>query len=281
MLLVIPTRGRAGKQITFSNLPVELRKQTVIVCPAKEQRAHAANHPQVKDVVAQPDDTWTISRKRRWIVDTLFRNERKICMLDDDLRFCTRRKDDPQKFTTSAPKDILEVFNQMADLLCEKIPHAGLAARGGSINPRAQEGGWQEAKRAMYVLAYHVPTLLRETKPFRIETREDMDTCLQLLTKGYPNVVNHSVLVDQKFGATGGASLERDFGRANADAKRLAEFYPGIVKVVQKSDVGRGISEEARNRCEVVVQWQRALEKGRERRKDKDGSDEGARRRTS
>jgi len=277
--MVIPTRGRIGKQITFSNFPAELRKQTVIVCPSKEQRAHAANHPQVKEVVAQPDDTWTIAHKRRWIVETMLKDERKVCMLDDDLRFCTRRTDEPQKFKTSTPEDILSVFKEMEGLLCEKVPHAGLAARGGSINDRAQEGGWQEAKRAMYVLAYHLPTLRRETKPFRIETREDMDTCLQLLTKGYPNVVNHSVLVDQKFGAPGGASLERDFSRANADAERLAEFYPGLVKVVRKADVGRGISEDARTRCEVVVQWQKALEKGREWRANNSGSDEGARQR--
>ena len=277
MLLVIPTRGRVGKQITFSNLPIELRKQTIIVCPAKEQKAHAANHPQIREVVAQPDDQWTIAHKRRWIVKTLLINERKICMLDDDLRFCTRRTDEPAKFNTSKPEEISQVFSEMDGLLCEKVPHAGLAARGGSINERAQEGGWQEAKRAMYVLAYHLPTLLRETNPFRIETREDMDTCLQLLTKGYPNVVNHSVLVDQKFGAPGGASLERDFSRANQDAERLAEFYPGLVKVVRKTDIGRGISEDARTRCEVVVQWQKALEAGRKRREDTDSRVKGAR----
>lgn len=268
MLLIIPTRGRAGRQVTFSNLTTSLRKRTVIVCPKRECATHEANHPQLLGVVAQPDDNWTIARKRRWIVTEYAKREKleRLVMLDDDLRFCTRRRDDPKRFSTSTPDEIESGFAEMEKMLTPDTPHAGLAARGGSINPRAQEGGWQEAKRMMYVLGYHVPTLLRETDPFRIETREDMETSLQLLVKGFPNVVNYSLLVDQKFSAAGGASLERDFSRADADARTLEESYPGLVRVVQKNDVGRGISEAARTRLEVVIQWQKALETGRQRR---------------
>lgn len=262
MIIVIPTKGRVGKQVSYANLPAELRKQTVIVCPKKEVDAHGFNHPQVGQILAQPDDTWKIYQKRRWILDQ-FKND-KIIMLDDDLRFCIRRTDDPKKFLQITPEQIVQGFKELDKQLTPEIPHAGFSARGGSLSPASQRGGWQEAKRMMCVLAYHVPTVLANCDPFRIETREDMDVCLQLLRKGFPNVVSFTYHFDQKFGAPGGASTERDFTRANADAHTLAKYHPGLVKVVQKDDSGRaGLSEEARTRLEVVVQWVKAFDEGK------------------
>lgn len=265
MKIIIPTRGRVGKQITYAGLSAALRKITVIVCPEKEVRYHQSNHPQCT-VVAQPDPEWLIYQKRRWIMENakkVFGTD-KLVMLDDDLRFCLRREDDPKKFLTATPVQTERAFKELEEQLSPATPHAGFAARGGGISAAAQRGGWQQAKRMMYVLGYHVPTVMKNCDPFRIETREDMDVSLQLLRKGLPNVVNYSFVVDQKFGSPGGASLERDFERANRDAERLAELHPGFVRVVQKADIGRGLSEAARTRLEVVVQWQKALQSGQQ-----------------
>lgn len=267
MKIIIPTRGRVGRQVTYSGLSPELRKNTFIVCPEKEVRYHESNHPQCT-VVAQPDPNWKIFQKRRWIMENarkVFKTD-KIAMLDDDLRFCIRRSDDPKKFLTATPKQTEQYFQELEEMLSPTVPHAGFSARGGGISDKAQLGGWQRAKRMMYVLGYHVPTVMKNSDPFRIETREDMDVSLQLLRKGLPNAVNYTFVVDQKFGAPGGASLERDFERANKDAQRLAELHPGLVRIVQKSDTGRGLSEAARTRLEVVVQWQRALLEGQQPR---------------
>lgn len=261
MVLVIPTRGRVGKQTTFSGLPVSLRRRTLIVCPQREVAAHAGNHPQAQDVIVQPDSEWTIARKRRWILEELCTGLgiEKVCMLDDDLRFCVRRDDNPKLFRSAEEKDVLRGFSELESKLTKKTPHAGFAARGGGISPRAQLGGWQEAKRMMYVLGYHVRTVLAESDPFRLETREDMDTTLQLLTKGIPNVVNHTFVVDQKFGNPGGCENERSIERSNADALRLAEYYPDIVRVVKKEYL------KSVPRLEVVCQWEKALRLGSQR----------------
>ncbi len=275
MTIVIPTRGRIGKQVTFSNLPVELRRRTIIVCPPREVSAHAGNHPQAQEVIAQPDADWTIARKRRYILEVVcksFKIER-VCMMDDDLRFCVRRTDNPALFRANTPEDVLQAFAELEKKLGPEIPHAGFSARGGGIGDAAKRGGWQRAKRMMYVLGYHVPTVLREADPFRIETREDMDLALQLLGKGYPNEVNYTFAVDQKFGAPGGASLERDFARSNADALELARLHPGLVRVVEK-DYSVSVK-----RLEVVVQWERALREGQERRESGAGRSKGRTRR--
>jgi len=272
--IIIPTKGRVGKQTTFSYLPAELRKRTVIVCPEKEVNSHRMNHPQAEEVLAQPDPSWKIYRKRRWLVDMLSaeRKVEKIVMLDDDLRFCIRRDDNPERFAEITPEQMVQGFKELENILSPEIPHAGFSARGGNLSPAAQRGGWQEAKRMMCVLGYHLPTVLANCDPFRIETREDMDTCLQLLRKGFPNAVSYTYHFDQKFGAPGGASSERDFTRANKDAHTLARYHPGFVKVIQKDDSGRqGLSEEARTRLEVVVQWVKAFQEGQQWRASQSG----------
>lgn len=275
LVIVIPTRGRVGKQVSFSGLTGALRRRTVIVCPQKEVAAHKGNHPQAMDVIAQPDPEWTISRKRRWIVEELAgkRAWARIVMLDDDLRWCVRREDDRKKFLTAKPEEVDYYFGELEEQLTPTTPHAGFSARGGNLSPKGQLGGWQRAKRAMYVLGYHVPTLLANCEPFRIETREDMDTCLQLLRKGFPNVVSYTFVCDQVFNAEGGASLERDFERSNRDAHLLAELHPGLIRLVEKQ------YEVSVPRTEVVVQWERALQEGEQWRASKSaGAKAGAKR---
>ena len=250
MKIVIPTRGRVDRQITLNGLHKDLLKDTMIVCPDNEARYHTTR----VQVVPQPDKTWTIARKRQWIIQELCANEEKIVMLDDDLRFCTRRTDDPKKFLKAKPEDVLQAFKELEEHLSAVVPHAGFAARGGSIGPQAIRGGWQVAKRMMYVLGYHVPTVLREAILGRIETREDMDLTLQLLRKGLPNHVNYSFLTDQVFASKGGCTDERTIERSNADAKTLAEWHAPYV-TLKEMEYTSSIP-----RLEVMCRWQKLYE---------------------
>lgn len=257
--IIIPTRGRLSKQLTLDNLPKELHEQTVVVSPRSE-RVFLQDRYQKAEVLAQPDDTWTIARKRQWIVEELCKDDEKIVMLDDDLRFAVRRDDEPTKFLKATPEQVAAAFRDLEQVLSDKVPHAGFSARGGGIGPAAQRGGWQIAKRQMYVLGYHIPTVLREVQFGRIETREDMDVTLQLLLKGFPNKVNYTFVVDQQFGNPGGCTKERTMERSNEDAKKLAEFHKPFVRVTQK-DYAQSIP-----RLEVVCAWVQAYEEGSRRR---------------
>jgi hypothetical protein len=254
MRIVIPTRGRTGQQLTLngsassSGLPKELYPNVTIVCPAGEARYHTTR----VQVVAQPDATWTIARKRRWILEELCAKDEKVVMLDDDLRFCVRREDNPMYFRSAKPEDVLRAFKELEEQLSPQVPHAGFAARQMSINPAAQRGGWQTAKRMMYVLGYHVPTVLANAELGRIETREDFDLTLQLLVKGFPNAVSYTYQVDQKIDRPGGCTGERTWERSNADALKLKEYFPEFVKVIEKK-------YRDNTRLEVQVQWQKIL----------------------
>jgi hypothetical protein len=259
MKLVIPTKGRVGNQLTLNNLPADLHVRCVLVCPSYEVDAHHRNHPYIEAIEVQPDDQMGISAKRKWIIDTC--EDEKIVMLDDDLRFAHRREDDPGLFRKATDAEIIKVFAEMENILSEDVPHAGLAARGGSIGSLARQGGWQiSGKRAMYVLAYHLPTVRQHAEFGRVFTHEDIDVTLQLLSKGYPNAINFSLVVDQKLGNPGGCSDERDIQRSNEDVLKLFHLHPKYVTV------GLREYEHSPSRLEVTCQWQKCLEDGMEMR---------------
>lgn len=249
MIIVIPTRGRVGKQTTLQNLPGELWPDVMILCPSGEVAAHQKDFPYVK-VQAQEDDNWDIATKRKWIVE--HSADPKLVMLDDDLRFAYRRKDETDKFRTATDKEILQGFIELENYLCEDFPHAGFTARGGSINPAARKGGWQIGKRMMYVLGYYLPVVCREAEFGRVSTHEDIDVCLQLLKKDLPNIVNFDLVVDQKFGNPGGCTDERTVESNNRDVIKLAELHPGLVRVTEKKYTS------STPRLEVVCSWQKA-----------------------
>jgi hypothetical protein len=93
--IYIPTLGRATAQNTWNRLPDSLRARTVLVVDAAEQALHSS-YP----TVCPPKEIHGIGKVRQWIIDQhdVKQNGFGIIMLDDDLRFDIRRKDDPTKF---------------------------------------------------------------------------------------------------------------------------------------------------------------------------------------
>ena len=255
MDIVIPTRGRWDLKLTCDKLPKELRPNIFIVCPGNETRRHADVRPWAK-VMPQPDDNMTIAAKRAWIMRQ-WQND-KIVMLDDDLRFFVKREDNPKLLRSATDEDTLHWFRELEKMLGHKHVHAGFGSR---LFNNAKDPGWEQAKRMQYVLGYYLPVVREECELGRVETREDMDYVLQLLRKGYPNAVCHTFVAEQSndYAARGGCSGQRTTASSDADADRLAELHPGLVRVVQKDYKGSP-------RKEVVVRWEAALRAGQEQR---------------
>ena len=251
MRIVIPTRGRIEKQLTLTYLPKELQKQTDLVCPRREAPALQSLFPLV-NVVIQPDDNMTITKKRAWIMkEWEQKGYSKLMMFDDDLRFAARIDSSSTKLKDLSAAEVLPYFYTVIEKLSPKYPHVGFGQRQGN-NTRAE--GWQDIARMTYSLGYYLPIVNKECELGRIETREDMDITLQLLRKGYPNSVFHTCVVDQRrYGSSGGCEGQRTIEKSNEDAKRLAELHPGFVKPVDKE---YGTS----SRTEVICYWQKAFQ---------------------
>jgi hypothetical protein len=299
MDIIIPTRGRVGRQRTLQYMSPELRRRTIMVCPHSETGKHGG-HPYSEGVrfIPQPDPDMTIAAKRAWVLrywndywldperrlDSLvhgFAPSDKIVMLDDDLRFYVREQPDQslpeyaKRLRYADYTDQVLWFDALERTLGPEVPHAGFGPRQGN-GPRLVRPGvwnqpdpWESPGRMMYSLGYHVPTVVSRCILGRIETREDFDLSLQLLLQGFPNQVCHTFVVGQaKYNEAGGASEERTLERSNSDAHRLAELYPGLVRVVHRD-------YEGSPREEVVVSWVKALRQGQQWRRDHPSGGEG------
>lgn len=257
MKIVIPTYRRTERQWTLRCIPKKWRKNVTLVCDRQDYLALRNGHDVSLAVV--PDHVKTIAQKRKWILH-FFKKADSILMLDDDLRFSRRlfsnkhRRPYTFKLIKATDKDVDWALLKVQKML-RKHAHVGIGPRQGN-NSIQRHRRWNPNYRMVYALGYQPATVLKHCELGRIETREDMDLCLQLLTKGFENRVLVEVCADQTYGSKGGCTEERSIKRSNRDAKRLAQWFPSFVKVVKRD------YKESIPRKEVVVSWKKAAAYG-------------------
>lgn len=255
MRIVIPTYRRTDRQATLSAIPDRWTAKLDLIVDDEDfqelkrypnllRGAYALRHPSSIESIAQ---------KRAWILRHYAGQEQSILMMDDDLRFSYRDEDDWDNTKLEhADRDKVGEFLDDMDSTLTRYAHAGWSMRQGNNYLK----DWLNYNgRMCYVLGYQPQILVDNCELGRIETREDMDYTLQLLKKGFPNMVDGRIAVDQVrgFGAEGGCSEERTIERSNADALRLAEFHPGVVSVKEKKYLA------SIPRLEVRCEWKRAF----------------------
>lgn len=264
LTVIIPTYKRVNRQFTLKNLPREWQRRTVLVANAEESKQFSRLHPQCR-IWTVPSSIKTIAQKRKWIIEEAHEQGlEKIIMFDDDLRFARRVFEElpDDKFTFKLRKatdeDVDWALRKVSKML-DKFAHVGIGPRQGN-NGLTKYRRWNPNYRMIYALGYRVPTIVKHCELGRIEHREDMDLCLQLLTKGFANRVLIEVVVDQTYNGPGGARDERTMERSNADADKLARWFPRFVKVVERD------YKQSIKRREVTVAWKKAYAYGVERR---------------
>lgn len=247
MRLYVPTFRRVGQQLTLRSLPEPLRKDAVLVCPQEEADRHARSLPWVT-ILIQPEEIKTISQKRAWIIQQS--QDDCLMMLDDDLEFHARGEGILSK-RMATPEVVTKFFGELRGRIMGEYAHGGISPR--FVNSLVKTD-WKTNTRAMFALAFRTEVAQRELEFNRVRLREDMDYTLQLLRKGYPNIVGFDVCVSPKdYGAQGGCAAEgRTVELSNEEAERLAALHPGLVRVVEKA------YKTSLPRKEVVVQWGKA-----------------------
>lgn len=249
-IIYIPTYERVNAQTTLERMPLSAgatKGRVVLVATRKE--AKKLERKWEVPVLVQPDEVTNIAQKRAWIIEQC-RYERMI-MLDDDLRFCFRPDFKVPKLITVPPDHegaCAEWLN--IERALEFYAHVGMGARMGA---QSKQFKWQFNTRMMYVLGYQTRVIQKECNLGSIRTREDMDYTLQLLQKGYRNLVNYRLLVDQTYAKAGGMTEERTIERSNKDAFKLAKRFPGLVATKEKE------YKQSIPRVEVVVAWRKAF----------------------
>lgn len=250
-VIYIPTYQRVDVQTTLERIPKSsgVDKGRVVLVATKKEAKKLEKRWEVP-VLVQPDTISNIAQKRAWIIEQC-RHERMI-MLDDDLRFCYRPSFSSPKLITV--DNMHEGANRAwlnVERALEHFAHVGVGARMGANSKTFR---WSINSRCMYVLGYQTK-VIQKCKLGSMDTREDMDYTLQLLQKGFRNLVSYRLLVDQTFAKAGGMTEERTIEKSNKDAHRLAKRYEGIVEAVEKQ------YKESIPRTEVRVAWRKAFNK--------------------
>jgi hypothetical protein len=253
MALYIPSKSRARDQITIKSIPEELLNSTFIVVPATQKLEYDRFNPGY-NILTTPAEG--IHAVRQWILeDARDAGFTSAVMLDDDLVFAKRRADNLSLFENVTIEDLRAMFSELSTML-SAYAHGSILAREGGNRITTH---FKYTTRMLRILGYNVAKFFEAEADFtRMQLMEDFDVTLQLLRKGYDNVVLCDWVSNQKrSNAPGGCSTYRTPEMQSAAARRLAELHPGFVKVVTKSTKsawGWGSRED------VIIQWKKALE---------------------
>jgi len=248
MIIVIPTRGRWNEQITLSNIPIPRRNSVLLVVRPDEWAQHSRFGP---NVMVLPEGVEGIAATRDWIIDKFPTD--LICMLDDDLRFFSRREDDRTKFQPATPDSLETMFQEIEDAL-QHYGHVSIAPREGA-NRNTNRHIFNT--RTMRVLAYDAALIKKHNLKFGPATLMcDFHMGLSLLELGFSNVVLNYWCNDQKTSNAPGGCSTPDRLERQADAARwLAEHHAPHVKLVTKQTKTAWGGKE---RIDVVIQWKKA-----------------------
>lgn len=249
MKIFIPTYGRHDKQHTYNHLPKKLQERVTLVVQKREAHLYKA-YP---NVIILPASVETITPTRQYIASKIMSDGGKFVMLDDDLRFDKRRMDEKGKFYVATDKEIIDLFKTIEKSL-DKYAHVGVLSREGG---NRVEQSTKECTRMMRVLAYRAEILHKNKVRFdRLPLQEDFDVTLQLLRKGYKNLVLCEWVNGQgSSGAKGGCSHFRTIEMHNDNVRKLANLHPGFVSIVEKQTKGAWGGQA---RLDVMVQWKKA-----------------------
>lgn len=251
MQIFIPTYGRSKFQGTWNQLPKILQTRTVLVVQKREAKLYP-NLP----ILVLPEKIKTIAPTRQFILEYAIKKKiEKFVMLDDDLRFDIRRKDENNKFYVATESQKLTLFDKIEKAL-QRYAHVGVLAREGGN--RVLES-YKLCSRMMRILAYNTNVLKYHKIRFdRLPLMEDFDVTLQLLRRGVPNIVLCAWVQGQGgSGAKGGCSHFRTLALHNACANRLSTLHSQFVKVVEKQTKSAWGGQA---RLDVHVQWKKAYE---------------------
>lgn len=252
--ICIPTRGRVGRVRTLEFMAGSpWLDRVVLVAPKDEALKHYWPRVLAHNVKG-------IRATRQWIMDQNI--DDKVIQVDDDMRFATRRLDDPSKFNSSTPKDVTAIFDRLEAML-DQAPLVGLAERSGANRMSPKDIPVSMSKRLFSVQAIDNEWFHRAKMSYRIEFMSDFDLTLQCLFKGYPSALLTSHAKDSTSGsnAPGGCSIDRTGEALDKSARELARLWPEFV-TLREAKEWKGIGP----RTDVRVAWAKTAQAGIELR---------------
>lgn len=252
MNIYIPTRGRLDKQVTWDNMPAELKPRVFLVCHEEEANEHMVRG---RNVVVYNERG--IGNVRRWLCT---QPERYILMLDDDQTFFKWKSDEDYHLVRCTPEEIVTLVEDVEMLLLD-TPFVGIGSRQGNNNH------WPKkiVENIRNCNSYGIDTEVLydyDIEFNKLPLMEDFYVQLSLLANGFKTLcITDRVWSQYGSGAKGGCSTYRTQELQKQAAEMLKEAFPDFVKLVTKQN--KTGWEGLENRTDVVVSWKKAYEYGR------------------
>lgn len=241
----VTTLGRVDDQVTLKQVA-----HCTLVVQAHEEAAHRATWPD-HEILVLPPEVRTIGATRRHMC-TAPGLPRRFFLLDDDLTISVRRVPGDYHLKTATKEEVEQMFVVLEQML-ENYAHVAVSPREGQNRfPDTPV----ENVRYMRLVGYNLDLFPSGLDIGRVNCMSDFDLALQLLQAGRPSITLTKWAQGHK--ATqqpGGCSTQRTLESHNAEVRRMAELYPGIVKVRQKDDKTGGAFGK---RMEVTIGWKKA-----------------------
>lgn len=221
MNIYILSSGRPNRQITYGNLPRDLKYTIIFVVPKKDIMSYLETYGDCNFIFHKKNG---ISATRQYVLE--HSTDDKILMLDDDLTFYTRREEG--NFVKSWPDHLNDLF----DAVCHELDdyaHVGLCNKFMSqAQPRVRNIGLGYYQ----ILAYNKALFPKPYPRFRMPIAEEHDFHLQLRSKGLVSSVLTEWAKADVSHAPGGCEEWRTYELERDTHRKMAETWPGIVKVV-------------------------------------------------
>lgn len=226
MLVVIPSRGRAGKMRVMEKMP---RTQLVVVVVPKDEqqdyeRAYRKLGTSNVHVVGLAYNN--IGDKRQWILDAY--GSTPLVMLDDDLRF--RVREDGKHFRAAETEDVAAMLKKIEHLLTDYV-HVSIA---DEFMCQHNPPGLKVGGRYNQVLAYNFANLTnpKQKRPrFRLAINEEHDVNIQLCQMGHRPRILTDYTKGSKYNAVGGCSTWRTPEFELEQFEEFARLWPDVVTI--------------------------------------------------
>lgn len=272
--IYIPTVNRPQNQITYDNLPIELKSKVTMVVQAWERSQY--NYP--CDYLVLPDTEeyhyshyYCLSKTRRYIYEHA--KDTRYCMFDDDVTFGRRntryfglQDNMPKSKRPATQDDIREMFALFDNWL--DLPEVTVCGCSFNENPPGNKiyASNGSLSSALWINGPDFAGRLSEFELTKVRVMEDTCFLLSLLTRGYGNRVsqeflfyNNSVLKRQMPSTVWDTQT---FDQTHTDHKIVADMFPGLVTILY-DEHGARIPGGFRNYGKVRIQYSQAYKQSK------------------
>ena len=234
---VIPTLGRVHRQFTYNSLPEKYKERTYFT--VQDHEYDEMREIYGDKVLRLPKEIKRIAPTREWIFNE-FKDYRHM-VFDDDLRPTVKEpnenitEESPNKWLTRyfTEQDFDDAFALLESWMDQGYAFGGLQAAW--IVPDLRQWPWRENVRMMTNWFFDGPRIPRDLEWCRVDSGEDFDVNLQLLTRGFKNIVSTKyVMRCEATQAKGGCSEWRDLDLHNECQLELKEMWPDFISVKEK-----------------------------------------------